>query len=127
MEDDVVWHTEPPHAPGIGKREMHLRGKDIRKVMQGKRGLVGKDALLLRPEPDHREVLVVPRGEVHEPVHAASHAHHAPGPQMMRDQLRRVSGRGRLARREEPVLDRRDLEEVVPVGRAGSRPVHAKT
>ena len=66
-------------------------------------------------------------GEVHEPVHAASHADHAPGTQMVRDQLRRVSGHGRLSRREEPVLGRRDLEEVVPVGGAGCRPVHART
>ncbi len=70
---------------------------------------------------------MVSRGEVHDPVHAAAHADHSPGTQMVRDQLRRVACRGRLPRREEPVLGRRDLEEVVPVGRAAGRPVHART
>ena len=78
-----------------------------------------------------RQVLVVVRGEVHEAVHEAVHAtahpDHAPGAQMVSEQLRRVAGLGRLLRREEPVLGRRDLEEVVPVRRSGGRLTHAET
>lgn len=52
---------------------------------------------------------------------------HASGAQMVREQLRRIAGLGRLPRREEPILGGRDLEEAVPVGRAGGRPAHAWT
>ena len=95
--------------------------------MQGERGLVGEDALLLRPKPHHGEVLVVAGREVHEAVDPPSHSEQAAGAQMVREQLRRVAGLGRLLCREKPVLGRRDLEEVVPVGRSGGRFAHART
>jgi hypothetical protein len=119
--------TKPALLPRRGQREMYLRRQHIRHVVQGERGLVREDAHLLRPEPDHGEVLVVAGGEVHEAVDPAAHSDHAAGAQMVREQLRRVAGLGRLLRREEPVLGRRDLEDVVPVGRSGAHLTHART
>lgn len=76
MGEDTRWHAEAPPAPRLGKCEAHLRGEGVRDAMQSERRLAREARLLLRPEPYHREILVVSRGAVHEPVHAASHADH---------------------------------------------------
>ena len=63
---------------------MDLRGEGVREVVEGERGLVREDALLLRLEPDRREVFVLARRKVNQAIHAAANSEHAPGAEMMR-------------------------------------------
>ena len=52
MKDNAVRNSQPPPTPSTGQREVDLRGKHIRQIVEGERSLVGDDPLLLRPKPD---------------------------------------------------------------------------
>ena len=125
VQDDAVGHPQSPPTPLVGEREVDLRRQHLRQIMQSECRLVGKNAFPLRPKPYDGQVLVVARGKMHEAVDASASSEHTPGREMVGEKLRRVSGLSRLLRRKEPVLGRRSLEEVVPVGRADSYLAHA--
>jgi hypothetical protein len=55
--------------------------------MEGERGLVRHDSSLVGPEPGGHQLLVLPRGEVDEPVDASLRASDAAGAYMLEQQL----------------------------------------
>jgi len=88
----------------------------VGEAVQHERGLVTEDALLLRPQPEWNEVLVVARRVVHEPNNAALNALE---PALVNVELKERKGVARLGRlrvRHVPSLFRGDLEEPIPVG-----------
>lgn len=74
------------------------------------------DACLIGPEPGGDEVLVLPCGEVDEPVDPSAKPEKVSGPDVMDKKLGRVACLGCLPGGEQPLLSSRGLEEAVPVG-----------
>ena len=98
-----------------GEGELGLP-EGVGEAVQHERGLVTEDALLLRPQPEWNEVLVVARRVVHEPNNAALNALE---PALVNVELKERKGVARLGRlrvRHVPSLFRGDLEEPIPVG-----------
>lgn len=83
---------------------VHLSWQVVRELVEHERGLVRKDAGLLRPEPDRREILVLARGEVDDSIDHAAHADDATILEVLCEELGRVAGLRCLLRREVPFL-----------------------
>jgi len=70
---------------------MHPSWQSIRELMQHESRLVGKHSLLIRPEPDGGEVLMLGCWRVNNTVDAPANPDDAPVLQVLEKELRRVS------------------------------------
>ena len=115
VQHDIRGHAKASTAPVTRKGKVHVRWQRIRQPVQSERGLVRHYAGPLGPQPNRDQLLVLARGEVHEPVDATKHANDAPDTDVVHEQLRRVAGLSGLLGREVPRLPCGDLIEAVPI------------
>ena len=121
VKEHIVGHRQSPALPGSREREVGARREHIGQAVKREGRLVREDASAVRPEPDGGELLVFDVREVNEAVETPALVRDPTGLEVLLQELRRVAGLRRLARREEPRLGSRYLEECIPAWPAHTR------
>lgn len=120
VKDEPAREPKPALQPGWWRGHVALPGQCVREVVEHERRLVAEHALLIGPEPEGDEVLVLAGRVVDEAEDAALDALEPPLLDVELNQGERVARLVRLRVRDVARLSRGDLEEPIPVRRGAT-------